>query len=542
MKYSLTFAALAAAVPVAVAQVAAYGQCGGKNYSGATECASGYYCNAYNDFYSQCVEGTASSSDSQSATSAVSSVATSESATAASSDSTVAASSASSVATTSCAATIYTTVTASVQPASSNATSAIPTTAAHIASSSSVSSGAVSSSAVVFSSSTLVASVQSTSSAVVVSTSSTATTSSTAASTSVTTSTNSTSSSSNPSTSGTQFVIDGETGYFAGTNSYWIGFLTNNSDVDLVMQHLSESGLKILRVWGFNDVTATPSTGTVYFQSFAGSEPVINTGADGLERLDYVVKSAEAHGIKLIINFVNNWTDYGGMAAYFTYAGITDNTQWYNSTLAQTQYQKYIKTVVSRYTNSSAIFAWELANEPRCTGCDLSIMTTWITNTATYIKTLDPGHMVTTGEEGFGLSTGDDGTYPYTTGAGGYNFTANCAIDEIDFCTYHLYPESWSVTPTQEWGNEWITNHAAACAAVGKPCLLEEFGASNNCTIESDWQATALKATGTGADLFWQYGDTLSSGQTAQDGNTAFYGDDLYTCLVTNHIAAIDAL
>ena len=253
------------------------------------------------------------------------------------------------------------------------------------------------------------------------------------------------------------------------------------------------------------------------------------------------MKSAEAHGIKLIINFVNNWTDYGGMAAYFTYAGITDNTQWYNNTKAQTQYQAYIKAVVSRYPDSSAIFAWELANEPRCTGCDLSVMTTWISTTAKYIKSLDANRMVTTGEEGFGLPTGDDGTYPYTNGAGGYNFETNCAIEEIDFCTYHLYPESWSVTPTLDWGNAWITNHAKACAAAGKPCLLEEFGASDNGTVEAAWQATALRATGTAGDLFWQYGDTLSTGETSQDGNTVYYGTDLYTQLVTDHVAAIDA-
>lgn len=65
--------------------------------------------------------------------------------------------------------------------------------------------------------------------------------------------------------------------------------------------------------------------------------------------MDYVVKSAEAHGIKLIINFVKNWTDYGGMA-YFDWAGISDNTQWYTSTStkAQGHYQKYIQAVVSR--------------------------------------------------------------------------------------------------------------------------------------------------------------------------------------------------
>lgn len=82
------------------------------------------------------------------------------------------------------------------------------------------------------------------------------------------------------------------------------------------MSHLQTSGHKILRVWGFNDVNSTPGSGTVWYQSLSGSTPTINTGANGLQRLDYVVKSAEAHGIKLIINFVNNWDDYGGIKAY----------------------------------------------------------------------------------------------------------------------------------------------------------------------------------------------------------------------------------
>ena len=96
-----------------------------------------------------------------------------------------------------------------------------------------------------------------------------------------------------PKASGTKFTINSETGYFAGTNAYWIGFLTDNNDVDLVMKHLKSSGLKVLRVWGFNDATSTPSAGTVYYQSFASTEPTINTGKDGLQRLDYVFKSAE---------------------------------------------------------------------------------------------------------------------------------------------------------------------------------------------------------------------------------------------------------
>jgi mannan endo-1,4-beta-mannosidase len=200
-----------------------------------------------------------------------------------------------------------------------------------------------------------------------------------------------------PSTSGLNFTIDGETSYYAGTNSYWIGFLTNDADVDLVMQHLHDSGLRILRVWGFNDVNTIPSSGTVWFQHLTAGTATINTGADGLQRLDYVVSSAEKHGIKLIINFVNNWSDYGGIAAYVSAFGGSATT-WYTNTAAQAAYQTYIKTVVSRYSSSSAIFSWELANEPRCNGCDPSVIYNWVKTTSAYIKSLDSKHMVCIGD------------------------------------------------------------------------------------------------------------------------------------------------
>jgi mannan endo-1,4-beta-mannosidase len=340
-----------------------------------------------------------------------------------------------------------------------------------------------------------------------------------------------------PSTSGTSFVIDGKQQYFAGTNTYWIGFQTNNADVDLVMKNIASSGMKVLRVWGFNDVTS--DTDQVYYQSFINGEAKINTGANGLERLDYVVKSAEEHGVKLIINFVNNWTDYGGMAAYFEYAGIKSNAEWYTSEKAQAQYQAYIKAVVSRYSSSPAIFAWELANEPRCNGCDLKVMADWVATSAAYVKSLDSKHMVTTGEEGFGLE--GDGSYPYTFSEGG-DFNATCADPNIDFCVYHLYPESWGTDASAEnWANEWIENHAKVCEALGKPCVLEEFGFSNTCSVELAWETTALATKGTGGDMFWQYGDTLSTGKTHQDGNTVYINEDLWECMVTPHIKAIQS-
>lgn len=160
---------------------------------------------------------------------------------------------------------------------------------------------------------------------------------------------------------------------------------------------MQESGLRILRVWGFNDVNTVPSSGTVYYQHLSDGTATINTGADGLQRLDYVVASAEKRGVKLIINFVNNWSDYGGMAAYVSAYGGTQ-TGWYTNEEIQAAYRKYVAAVVARYVDSPAVFAWELANEPRCQGCDPSVIYDWVKSTSEYIKSLDSKHMVCIGD------------------------------------------------------------------------------------------------------------------------------------------------
>lgn len=168
---------------------------------------------------------------------------------------------------------------------------------------------------------------------------------------------------------GLKFEIDGVTEYFAGTNCYWCGFLTTDGDVDHVFSDMATAGLKIIRVWGFNDVNSIPTSGTVWYQYLSANGSEINRGKYGLQRLDSVVSAATKYGLKLIINFVNNWDDYGGINAYINAFGGTAST-WYTNSAAQAQYRTYIEAVVSRYVTSTAIFSWELANEPRCSGCD----------------------------------------------------------------------------------------------------------------------------------------------------------------------------
>jgi len=54
--------------PLAAAQGAAYAQCGGIGWTGATSCVSGYSCSVVNAYYSQCLPGSAASSSTTAAT------------------------------------------------------------------------------------------------------------------------------------------------------------------------------------------------------------------------------------------------------------------------------------------------------------------------------------------------------------------------------------------------------------------------------------------------------------------------------------------
>ena len=50
-------------------------------------------------------------------------------------------------------------------------------------------------------------------------------------------------------TNGTQFMLDGSTFYYAGTNNYYLNFKPKES-VDAVLEDAAEMGLKVVRTWG----------------------------------------------------------------------------------------------------------------------------------------------------------------------------------------------------------------------------------------------------------------------------------------------------
>ena len=250
-------------------------------------------------------------------------------------------------------------------------------------------------------------------------------------------------------------------------------------------------------------------------QQWNGNSYSLNTGANGLERLDIVVRLAEEFGIKLILTFTNNWNDFGGEQSRINgelTAGMdmylqqitgdsTYHSDFYVNPSVIQSYEAYVNSVVQRYKNSAAIFAWELANEPRSGGYPSTArpgftaddLTKWVADRAAFVKSIDPNHMVAVGDEGY-FNWKNSTDYIYDGDSGG-DFEGTLRLPNIDFGTFHLYPEPWG--KTFDWGNEYIQQHANAMNEIGKPVILEEFNTEHYAdqkTILPQWIDKAIAA------------------------------------------------
>jgi len=288
-----------------------------------------------------------------------------------------------------------------------------------------------------------------------------------------------------------KFVADGKTFYFTGSNNYYLHYFEEDV-ASKVFDIAKKHKFNVLRTWGFLDEAYNVSG--IYYTSFnnATREIVVNEGEKGLQRLDKIVALAEQHGIRLIITLTNNWADFGGMEQWVRDFGFTEHYQFYTEPEIKKSFKKYIKTLLNRtnsitgkkYKEDGTIFSWELANEPRCWGtnmgknekCTTETVTSWIDEMSTYIKSIDPKHMVSSGEEGFGLAGVDTDNDIYQFGDGN-DFVKNASLKNIDFATIHLYATYWGFKDFIKEGIQYFESHAKAMKEqVKKPIIMEEFG------------------------------------------------------------------
>ena len=153
-------------------------------------------------------------------------------------------------------------------------------------------------------------------------------------------------------------------------------------------------------------------------------------------------------------------------------------------------YAMHVKKILTRrnslngrlYSEDPTIFSWELLNEPRCSGCPKVVLNTWIESMSDFVKTIDPNHMLTVGEEGFfsnedeDLSPGNPSGAWSWAGDQGQSFYDNHLPSTIDYAGIHMWMQNWEEA-TPEFAARWLQYHIDQSEKLGKPLLMSEFGA-----------------------------------------------------------------
>ena len=135
-----------------------------------------------------------------------------------------------------------------------------------------------------------------------------------------------------------------------------------------------------------------------------------------------------------------------------------------------TAFKAYLSRVLNRvntvsgvvYKNDPVIFGWEIINEPNTAAGDF---TAWLGDLATYVKTVDPDHIVA-----FALAGSE---YPYYADASSWQ---TFQVPQLDFIDIHYYPDPTAEDPTSATNIARIVNRVTNARTLGKPVIVGEFG------------------------------------------------------------------
>ena len=271
-----------------------------------------------------------------------------------------------------------------------------------------------------------------------------------------------------------RIVLDGEPRYFIGTNVWYASKLALDDPHRLIaeLDTLHKLGLDNLRILATDE---------------------------NFEGMDIVIRELEKRGMSAVL-FLNNAWEWSpdGYRSWLEKAGAgrqphpaVEGYGVYMSSMhafasnprAVEHFQEHVRRVVERYKDSPAVFSWQICNEPRPFTRDaakIEDFIAYIHGTAKLIKSIDPRHMVSTGNEG---SMGSNESIDL--------FARVNDSPDIDYVTLHIWPYNWS------WVREgalrgdapkaaldaalrrtaaYIDEHLEKAYDLRKPMVIEEFG------------------------------------------------------------------
>ena len=333
---------------------------------------------------------------------------------------------------------------------------------------------------------------------------------------------------------GDHFVLGGKDYRYVGTN-FWYGAILASEgrggnrgrllrELDL-MQQVGIDNVRVLV--GGEGREGIPS----HIMPKLQCEPGVYNDTI-LAGLDFLMAELERRDMKAVLYLNNAWEWSGGYGAYLDWVGFTADVKsstrpgtmtHFDRTPVPTlegwwEYMQYVSNFVTNdsaralarnhvayivgrtntvtgrpYSESPALMAWEIANEPRCFADDSlhkARFVEWIDEQSSLIKSIDSNHLVTTGSEGVHGCEDDTAL-----------FRAIHSLPNIDYACIHIWPNNWGwlgqfnqnydsdKTIGDDVPDPIVTRVAAACdstaayvaeanAILGGRCpvVLEEFG------------------------------------------------------------------
>lgn len=270
--------------------------------------------------------------------------------------------------------------------------------------------------------------------------------------------------------SGTRLMLNEHPFRFAGANMHWLAL---DDSTNYPSQFRVNDGFDAAKEMGATVVRSHDlgiSTGCS--NCIEPSLGVFNETA--LAHVDYAIKVARDHDIRLIIPLTDNWHfAEGGKHNFTDWRHISDENQFYFNAEVIGDFETYIRTLLNHvntytgvaYKDDPTIMAWETGNE-------LDPPLSWTQGISTYIKSIDSNHLVMDGRNGVDPRV--------------------ASLTSVDIVSHHYYPKSISQ----------LENDAHAAKVAVKAFIVGEF----------DWN----DAKG---------GDTLCSFLSAIEANSAVAGD-----------------
>ena len=329
---------------------------------------------------------------------------------------------------------------------------------------------------------------------------------------------------------------------YVGTN-FWYGAILGSEGRGGNRQRLTEE-LDLMQEVGINNVRVlVGGDGREGIPSHISPKLQLEPGVYNdtlLQGLDYMMAELERRGMKAVLYMNNAWEWSGGYGAYLDWVGFEGDvyssddkgtpgpdgrlTKHFDHTPVPSydgwwEYMQYVgnfvlndsaralaanhvRYIVSRtntvtgrpYSESPALMAWEIANEPRCFGTDSlhkARFVEWIDQQSALIKSIDPNHLVTTGSEGRNGCEEDMEL-----------FDRIHSLPNIDYACIHIWPNNWGwlgkfnqnydadktiaadqpdpivdcVEVACQKTLEYIDEAYSYTQKTGRPLVLEEFG------------------------------------------------------------------